>query len=206
MANDKREYVIKVTKDAQGYHTHLLEGGAPKNGDLEFDKNTDGLKKTSHYKLNFTIDDSELATADKVRFAPSDAEVMAVHTDLTTCPPLGSHMPDTFWVDKNKSGSKLELINMDLKAQKLRFKINMVKVSDPAARPFIELDPVISNGNQGAPERLDSFVVPALVTGAIVGLGTFAVVSNSLISATGLLFGIGGAIVGLIVGLIADRM
>lgn len=206
MANDDRNYVIKVTKDAQGYHTRLLEGGAPKNGDLDFNKNADGLKKTAHYKLDFTIDNSDLADPDKVRFAPDDSEVMAVHTDLSQCPQVGSQMQDTFWVDKNNTGSKLRLINMDLKVQKLRFKINLVKVSDPAARPFIELDPIINNGNQGTAEPMTDFAWAPLLTGAIVGLGTVAAVSSSFVPATALVFAVAGAIVGLIVGVLLDRM
>lgn len=205
MAKDTRDYEIRVTKDTQGYHTQLREGGAPKTDDLDFDKNTDGMKKTAHYKLNFTIDNSQLAEADKVRFALADADVMAVHTDLTQCPPLGSHMPDTFWVDKNNSGSRLQLINMDLRVEKLRFKINLVKISDPSARPFIELDPIIKNGNQGIAERSSSLAIAPLVTGAVVGIGTALLVSNALEPASILAFGIGGAIVGLVMGLLLDR-
>lgn len=206
MANDKREYVIRVTKDAQGYHTQLLEGGAPKTGSLDFNKHTDKLKKTAHYRLEFTIENYQISDPDKLRFAPSDAEVLAVHTDLTQCPPVGSHMPDTLWVDKNINGSKLRLINMDLKVQDLRFKINLVKVTDPNARPFIELDPVIRNGNQGAPESLKSLAVAPLLTGAIVGIGAALIANNAQEPTTVLVFGLAGAIVGLIVGLVFDRL
>lgn len=204
MARDSRDYVIRVTKVGPDYHTQLLEGGTPKTGELDFDKNSNGLKKTAHYKLNFTIDDSTLAQGDKVTFAPNDAEVMAVHTNLANCPPVGSHMPDTFWVDKNVNG-KLRLINMDLRPEKLRFKINMVKISDPAARPFIELDPIINNGNRGSGEGFTEFSFAPMLTGLIVGFGTVALVSNSFIPATGLAFGIGGAIVGLLVGFLVGR-
>jgi len=199
MAKDTRDYVIKVTKDTHGYHTQL-EGGA-----LEFNKNSDGLKKTAHYKLNFTIDNSQLAGPDKVRFAPSDSEVMAVHTDLAQCPPVGSHLPDTFWVDKNNTGSKLRLINMDLRVEALRFKINLVKINDPDARPFIELDPIIRNGNQGAAEPFVSYSYAPLLTGAIVAVGTVMLANNALAPASALVFGIGGGIVGLILGFVLDR-
>ena len=205
MANNTRNYVIKVTKVGTDYHTELLEGGTPKVGDLDFNKNADGLKKTDHYKLEFTIDNSQLADADKVRFAPSDADVMAVHTDLSLCPPTGSHLQNVFWVDKNKTGSKLQLINMDLKVEKLRFKINMVKISDPAATSFIELDPIIKNGNQGGAEPFSNFAVAPLLTGAIVGIGTALFANAALVPPNALVFGIGGAIVGLIVGLVLDR-
>lgn len=204
MAKDKRDYVIKVSKTGANYQTELLEDGVAKT-DLKFDKNSDGMKKTGFYKLEFTIDDSQLAAADKVRFAPADAEVLAVHTDITQCPPVGSHLPATLWVDKNVTGSRLRLINMDLKVEKLRFKINMVKINDPSARPFIELDPIISNGNQGGSESMASYDYASLVTGAIVGIGTAFLVNNALEPASALIFGIGGAIVGLVVGLVLGR-
>lgn len=205
MTKDKREYVIRVTKVGADYHTELLENGVAKNDDLDFDKNADGLKKTDHYKLEFTIDNSQLADADKVRFAPSDADVMAVHTDLNTCPPTGSQLQNVFWVDKNKTGNKLQLINMDLKVEKLRFKINMVKISDPTATSFIELDPIIKNGNQGGSEPFSNFAVAPLLTGAIVGIGAAVFANAALVPQNALVFGIGGAIVGLIVGLVLDR-
>ena len=205
MAKDTRNYVIKVTKDTQGYHTALYEDGKPKTNDLDFDKNGDGLKKTAHYKLNFTIDDSAITiNNDKVMFAPSNAEVLAVHTDLNVCPPVGNHMADTLWVDKNVNG-RLRLINMDLKDQKLRFKINLVKVSDQSARPFIELDPIIKNGNQGSAEPLYSLRIAPIVAGAIAGIGAAIIANNGLMPTNTILFGIGGAIVGLIVGFLLDR-
>lgn len=204
MANNDRKYVIKVTKPGQDYETELLENGAPKTGELEFYKNNNGLKKTDHYKLEFTIDDRTVADGDKVMFAPSNDHVLAVHTDLTQCPPVGSQMPYTLWVDKNQR-DRLRLINMDLKPEKLRFKINMVKVSDPTSQTFIPLDPIINNGNRGGEEPFVSFAYAPLLTGAIVGVTAALLANSALVPTNALLFGIGGGIIGLIAGLLLDR-
>lgn len=204
MPTISRRYVIKVTKPGQDYVTELLENGVPKTSELTFNKHTDKLKKTDFYTLDFTIDDSSVAHDDKVMFAPSNDDVLAVHTDLAQCPPLGSHMPYTLWVDKNKS-DKLQLINMDLKPEKLRFKINLVKSSNPSSQDFIPLDPIINNGNRGGEERLASFAYAPLLTGAIVGIGAALLANGALVPANALVFGIGGGIIGLIVGFLFDR-
>lgn len=203
MSNHIRNYEIRVTKNGPDYRTELLENNTPITN-LRFNKNQNGMKKTSHYQLNFTIDDKSLSNDDKIIFAPSDNDVLAVSTDLSKCPANGSQMLDTFWVDKNQP-SRLRVINMDLKVQEFRFKINMVKRSDPASRPFIELDPIVTNGNQGSAEPLVAYSLTPILTGGIVGLGTAALLGASLVS-TGLVYAIGGAVVGLIVGAVLDRL
>ncbi|MEO8141692.1 MAG: hypothetical protein ABI617_03440 [Sphingomicrobium sp.] len=204
MAKNDRDYVIKVTKTGENYATELWENNAKKDGDLDFNKNNDGLKKTEHYKLNFTIDNGNLGSADRLIFAPVDDDVMAVHTDLAHCPPDGSQMQDTFWVDKNRDG-KLRLINMDLKQQKFRFKINMVRDSNSTVRPFIPLDPIVNNGNRGTAEPLYSWRIAPIVAGAIVGICAAIAVNIALVPSNAIIFGIGGAIVGAITGLVLDR-
>lgn len=204
MAKNDRNYVIKVTKNDGNYVTNLWENGAPKNGEMDFNKNNDGLKKTDHYKLNFTIDNGSLPTADRLTFAPADGDVMAVHTDLLNCPPDGSQMQDTIWVDKNNNG-KLRLINIDLKEQQLRFKINLVKANDISARPFIPLDPIVNNGNRGGAEPLIQFRIAPIFAGAVAGIGAAIVTNIGLMPTNAIVYGVGGAVVGLIVGLLLDQ-
>lgn len=80
-----------------------------------------------------------------------------------------------------------------------------LRVTKDGGNKYGLLDP--GAGNQNGPEQpFTSYWIAPMVTGAIVGLGTFALMDNSLVSPTGLLFGVGGAIVGLIVGLIVGRM
>lgn len=204
MAKNDRDYVIKVTLSGGNYQAQLWEKGAPKTDDLDFDKNSDGLKKTDHYKLNFTIDNGSLGAADRLTFAPLDSDVMAVHTDLLSCPPDGSQMQDTFWVDKNQNG-RLRLINMDLLQQKFRFKINMVRENNPAARPFIPLDPIVNNGNRGGAEPIYSWRVAPTVAGAMAGIAATIAVNSALLPSNPIILGILGAIVGAITGVFLDR-
>lgn len=206
MANDTRDYTIKVTKPGTDYVVELYDGSKHigQSDPLVFNKTADGLKKTAHYKLNFKIDDSSLSSADKVRFAPADSDVMWVSTDTSQCPPSACHMDDTFWVDKNNNGQDLRLINMDLKKEDLRFKINLVKRQNHSGG-FIELDPIITNGNSGSPEGFsEAYLLIGAVAGGIAALGTLAL-TNNIVAQNGLLFGLGGALVGAIVGLLLGR-
>ncbi len=209
MSRDKRDYTIKVTKPANDYVVQLFEGNdhIGVSDELTFNKATDNMKKTAHYKLNFDIDDSSLANADKVRFAPVNDDVMWVSEDITQCPETECHKKHAFWVDKNVNGKKLTLINMDLKPERLRFRINLVKVSDPGARPFIFLDPIIGNGNNGSPESfVSAMLVTGALTGALVGIGAATLATSGFVAPTALVYGIVGAVAGMIVGLVLDRM
>lgn len=211
MSRDIRNYTIEVTKPGSDYLVRLLDKDGTPIGPtqaIDFDKHGDQLKKTDHYKLNFRIDDSTLAQADKVKFAPANEDVLWVWTNTTECPPPGSEMPYTFWVDKNNNGKDLRVINMNLCPERLRFQINMVKRNDPAARPFIVLDPIVNNGNNGGSEPLvasSQSVMIGGVTGAIVAIGTVMLVNNGLVPLNPLLLGIGGALIGLVVGFLFGR-
>ena len=209
MNRDKRYYTIKVTKPGNDYAVELLEGSRRigSTDELEFDKNADGMKKTAHYQLNFRIDDSSLASADKVKFAPADTDVLWVWTDTSACPTAGNYMPDTFWIDKNKNGKDLRIINMYLRREKLRFQINMVKANDPTARPFIELDPIVNNGNNGGAEPfMSQYLMTGLVVGGIVGLGATMLPVEAVAAPAALVYGIGGAVLGALVGVLLDRI
>lgn len=208
MSRDKRYYTIKVTKPGNDYVVELLEGSRRigTTDELEFDKNADGMKKTAHYQLNFRIDDSSLASADKVKFAPTNTDVLWVWTNTSACPTTGNFMPDTFWVDKNQNGKDLRIINMDLRKEKLRFQINMVKANDPAARPFIELDPIVNNGNNGGAEPfMSQSLMTGVVTGAVVGIGVAALPLDAALAPAAVVFGVAGAVAGAIVGFVLDR-
>lgn len=206
MSRDKREYTIKITKTGSTYDAQLFAGSSHIGATqaIVFNKNADGLKKTAHYKLNFKIDDSALPQGERVRFLTNDADVMSVWTDLTQCPPQGNHMDHSFWVDKNNNGRELTLINMDLKVEKLRFQLFMETNGTPPV-PVV-LDPIVENGNNGAPEGFVSAFLACIITGGIVGVGTaFAIGGVALGPSSAALYGIGGAIVGLVVGLLASR-
>lgn len=208
MKNDKRSYTIRVTKSGNTYATELREGGKTigSTQKLSFDKNKDGMRKTDFYTLNFEIENVDLSDEDKVIFAPANQDVLWVWTDISQCPTAGNYMEDTLWVDKNTNGKNLRVINMDLKKQDLRFQINMVKKKDPAARPFIELDPIVGNGNGGSGEPLyAAAVIACALTGALVGFGAAELSAQGFVEQNALLYGIGGALIGALVGLFVGR-
>jgi hypothetical protein len=70
---------------------------------------------------------------------------------------------------------------------------------------WLPLDPGGENYNRGMP--LQSYLLKAGgVTGAIVGIGTSALANSALVPMDALTYGIGGAVVGLIVGFVLDRL
>ena len=69
---------------------------------------------------------------------------------------------------------------------------------------WLDLDPGGSNQNGGLPLYESSAV--GIVTGAVVGLGAAALATNALEPIGAVVFALGGAVVGLIVGFVLDRL
>ncbi len=79
-----------------------------------------------------------------------------------------------------------------------------LRVTKDSGVSYLPLDPGGDNKNGPIAPFMSPWIAPT-VTGAVVGFGTAALVSNSFVAATGLMFAIGGAVVGLILGLLLDR-
>lgn len=84
---------------------------------------------------------------------------------------------------------------------KFRYNLRVTNGSD-----WKNLDPPGDNTNGGSSFTFSSFLTVGGVTGVIVGIGTAALVSNGFIAQDSLLYGIGGAFVGLMVGFLFDRL
>lgn len=81
----------------------------------------------------------------------------------------------------------------------------MLRVTNDGGSSYLPLDPGGTNKNGPTePPFLASWIAPT-ISGAIVALGTVALLSNSLVPATVVKFAVGGAVVGLIVGLLLGR-
>lgn len=81
----------------------------------------------------------------------------------------------------------------------------MLRVTNDGGSSYLPLDPGGDNQNGPTQPFWESWLAPA-ATGAIVGFAAILLISNSLAPPNALLFGIGGAIVGLVVGLLLKRM
>ena len=115
------------------------------------------------------------------------------------CPSRKSTWPVFRAMREEKDGGTLVVRNKNLVAQDFFYTLRVVSGND-----WLELDPGGSNQNGGEPP-LTSYAALAL-TGAIVGAAATALLSNELVASTALLYAIGGALVGLVVGFLLDRL
>lgn len=206
MSHKERKFRILVQeKQGGGYTLTLDEGGhtIPEDVPIVFDKPRDGMKKTDYYQLKFTIENGPNCDLE---FLNDLDDVMWVHNDPAICPNTRCHMKNTFWTN-NVNPKNLKLINMDLKQETLRFTINLVERGTTA--PYIPLDPIVTNGNQGDPdaplvEYSASSMVVGAATGALVAVGSIVSVTG-MIEREALVYGIAGGMVGLLVGLMLGR-
>lgn len=172
MGHTKRTYEIKVVLTGSPLKPEpvLLEDNRviPPGEKIIFNKNTDKMKKVDHYRLRFIIKDF---SASKLRFVPSRADVMWVHTG-TSCPTSPCEMPNVFWVDDvDKDGEWIDVINMDLVVEDFWFTLNFVdkSIANPTPADYVPLDPGggnQNNGSSGSGTRFDYFTTIALGIGA----------------------------------------
>lgn len=175
---------------------------------LVFDKNKDDIRKVDPYRIRFDIKDFG---SSPLRFVPNKADVFWAQ-EGAACPRTRCGIPGVVWVDDvDKKGEWIDVINMDLTELKFQFTLNFCdkSISNPTEADYIPLDPPGDNqdgGGTGSGFTFSSFLTVGAVTGVTVGIGTAALVSNGFIPQDSLLYGIGGALVGLIVGFLFDRL
>lgn len=211
MSYTKREY--QIAEEMTGTPpkpTPVLKSAGKTIGPTEaivFNKNDNGMKKVDHYRVRFTIVDFKNT---HLRFVPTMADALWAHTDINKCPDSPCSMPGVFWIDDmDKKGEWIDVINMDMIPEDFRFTLNFVDKtnSNPTQADYVPLDPTGSNQNAGGSGSFytSSFLSTGVVTGLIVGFGTVALANNDFVAQTALLYGLGGALVGLIVGFLLDR-
>lgn len=197
-----RKYKINATRIAKDKYSFTLtdiNGGSPS---FVFDKNTDNMRRRDYYVLEFHLHNE---SGCDLEFVDDRAKVLSACPEqdaVNNCAPEGSNFHPIFYVHPDMPlGKKLvHVINTDTDVEKFCFGFSFVSKDGTETAYF---DPVGDNKNGGG----NKFEWASnIVTGAIVGFGTVVLVSNSFVPATALLFGIGGAIVGLVVGILFKRM
>lgn len=167
-----------------------------------FNKSKDNMKNVDHYRIKFEIDDFD---ESPLRFVPYEQDVMWVQ-EGTVCPTSPCGLPGVIWVNKvDPKGKWIEVINMDMNPLRFQFTLNFVDktITNPTKADYVALDPGGGNENGGTPP-FTSFS-SAIATGAIVGIGTSALTTNSFVASNALVYGLGGAVVGAIMGLLLGR-
>ncbi|HVF37626.1 MAG TPA: hypothetical protein VNA29_06755, partial [Sphingomicrobium sp.] len=117
-----------------------------------------------------------------------------------SCPTGPSNWKEVFNAkDVENGGRKLIVFNKNAVVEDFFYTLRVWNGTD-----WLELDPGAGNQNGGEPFTFES-VAACAITGGIVGLGASMLANNLLEPSGALVFGLAGAVVGLIVGFVASR-
>jgi hypothetical protein len=164
------------------------------------------MKKVDHYRLKFEIEDF---SSSKLRFIPDSKNVMWVQNG-TSCPTAPCSLPSVFWTDDlDKDGEWIEIINMDLVKEDFWFTLNLCDktITNPTPADYVPLDPGGGNQNEGsAGSDFQSYALAGTAAGAAAAMAAAALLSRgNLVVQDVALYGLIGAIVGGIIGLLFGR-
>lgn len=203
-----RHYEVEEVLEGDKMVLVLSENGKPigSSDRLVFNKKDDRMKRHENYRIRFSIKDFG---SSRLRFVPDLKDVFWVQGG-SSCPTSRSAMPDVIYVDENdcaKDGRYIEVINRDKIVQDFWFTLNFVdkSISNPKTSDYEPLDPGGTNQNHGEPFM--AMILCSGFVGGIVGLVTdFLAAGDGFTASTGAGYAFGGALIGLVIGLIADRM
>lgn len=149
----------------------------------------------------------ELVGAAGFRFPPTLSEALYVkHGSKTVCPSTQQNWGqfDALKVlDGSGPGMERRILQVWNKNNTPAEFAYTLRITDGSR--WLELDPGGENQNRGLP-FYSSMLTTGGATGAIVGIGTTILASNALVPLELMTYGIGGAVVGLIVGFVLDRL
>ncbi len=211
MGNKKRSYEIveTMTGNPPKPTPILTDNGKVigKDDRIVFNKNHDKMKKVDFYVITFQIKDFKDSS---LRFVNSLDDAMWVQKGAG-CPQSPSHLPGVIWVDEvDPNGEWIVVFNMDLIAEDFQFTLNFVdkSVINPTQADYVMLDPGGSNQNQGMNGYDRSSLrapIASSIAGALVGLATAVLATNSFVASSALIYGVLGAIVGAAIGFAFER-
>ena len=202
MANPKKVKVtVTVNSDVPGDFTiePSPKGALPKGtkGELIF-KNDHHRGFDIYFDL---IDKSGLG----YKFPPSDKMKSAVWSELgaTSCPQAGKM--DVFTPQSVENDQMTLVVHNPNADPVVGTFYYMLRVTNNGGSSYLPLDPGGDNKNGPISRQSVAVWLAPTVAGAIVAIGTVALLSNSFVPATVIPFAIGGAVVGLVVGLLLGR-
>lgn len=117
------------------------------------------------------------------------------------CPSEKSKWPQFWPMEVINSGKTLKVRNENRSDADFAYTLRLINKD---SGDWLELDPVGNNKNGATQPFMASWIAPT-AAGAIVAIATVTLVSSSFVPATAITFGVGGAVVGLIVGLLLGR-
>jgi hypothetical protein len=208
MGYKKRTYEIQIDESGSKPQPVLKYGGKVMGPTekLIFNKDSDKMRKVDHYRIRFEI---ENFSNSKLRFVPSKVDVMWVQNG-TSCPTAPCSLPSVFWTDDlDKDGEWIDVINMDMTVEDFWFTLNFCdkSISNPTPADYVPLDPGGGNQNEGsAGSDFQSYALAGTAAGAAAAMAAAALLSQgNLVVQDVALYGLIGAVVGGIIGLLFGR-
>lgn len=157
--------------------------------------------KSKGFLIRYTIDDS----ANQGYRFPTNAngndhlDQALWATASGSCPTQPTHWDSVFRARSVENGGQTLVVwNKNAVVQNFAYTLRVVSGAN-----WLNLDPGGSNQNGGIP--LFKSLAASIVTGAFVGVATIATASSAFDPSSALVYGIGGAIAGLIIGFLFDR-
>lgn len=200
-----RKYKIIAKRNGANNYSFELENltGGPAN--LTFNKTTDGLRKRDYYLLEFHLKNEP---GCDLKFVDDRAKVLsACHADdaVNNCAPEGANYMPVLFVHPTMPLQKklIYVVNTDPYSEKFFFGFSFVSEKYPNETPY--LDPPGDNQNGGLAQFDWNMALAGMVSGAVAAVATLSLAGNSLEPVNTLMYGAGGAIIGLIVGLVVER-
>lgn len=201
--NKKNTYEIVMEGDPKKPTPVLYDKGKHigSNDIIYFNKNKDGMKKHEYYVLRFEIRDFKDSV---LRFVPDTADMFWAQPG-TVCPTTRKEIPGVLWQsDHDQSGEWIEVTNSDMSELEFRFALNFSKkgLADPAPSDYVSLDPGGMNQNGGIGGKSDTLAFA--VVGAFSAGATAIMINQGFDLQPTLLYALGGALFGLLVGALAS--
>jgi hypothetical protein len=180
MAKKDRTYKLEILMTGNPPAPEpVLKGNPP----LVFNKAINNMKKVDHYRIRFELDNPNKTN---LRFIQDMANVMWVHGDIAQCPSSPCAMPGVIWVDEiDSDGEWIDVINMDLVAEKFRFTLNLAdkSIQNPSPADYVPLDPIGENQNRGSlgsDRMMLADLTVSIGVGLVAGLVAFAAAETFL--------------------------
>lgn len=203
MSKGKRKYKIHATRNGPSNYSFRLKdmNGGP--ADLVFNKDTDKMRKRDYYELEFHLHNE---SGCDLKFVDDREKVFSACSEedsVNNCAPEGSNFfPIVYLHPTKKIQDKLiHVINTDDYKEKFYFGFSFVSRSHGDSA---YCDPVGDNQDRGETRFDWSAVLAGMVSGAAAA-GATASLITSFDASNMLFYGIGGAVLGLVVGFLFER-
>lgn len=203
-ANGDRKYKIHATRNGPSNYSFRLTDMNNQQADLVFNKDTNNMRKRDYYELEFHLHNepgSDLVFVDdrdKVFSACGEAEA------VNGCAPEGSTFLPTVYLHPTRKiqDRVITVVNTDSHVEKFFFGFSFVSRSHGDSAYY---DPGGENEDRGIGTFDWNYAIAGAISGAVAAIGTATLMASQFVPYGPLLYGTGGAILGLIVGYLLGR-